>query len=186
MDFGPTPAQTVGPFFEVGLTRQAIGCVAGPGVKGERVWLHCCVLDADGVPVDDAMIELWQADADGNYPVSGEGRSEGVFRGFGRMGTDGKGCCAFETIKPGRVPGPGGIEQAPHINLHIFARGLLKHLCTRVYFSGDPANLEDPVLASVPEDRRTTLMAQPDPQQQEHWLFDIHLAGDHETVFFDI
>jgi protocatechuate 3,4-dioxygenase alpha subunit len=92
----------------------------------------------------------------------------------------------FETIKPGQVAGLDGKPQAPHINISIFARGLLKHLPTRIYFEGDPANVTDAVLALVPEERRGTLMAQPDPATPGTWRFDIHLCGDHETVFFDV
>jgi len=188
MDPGLTPSQTVGPFFEVGLTgKQSIGRVAGPEAAGERIFLTCRVLDADGVPVEDAMLEIWQADASGNYPsAKNSQRQEHAFRGFGRLGTAEDGRCIFETIKPGRVSGPEKVLQAPHVNLNLFARGLLKHLPTRIYFAGDPANEEDPILGLVPEDRRATLMAQPDPGQSGAWYFEIHLGGDCETVFFDV
>ena len=131
--------------------QEVFRCVAGEGAKGERVWLTFRVLDGDGVPVPDAMIELWQADSEGNYS-SDEGTSgDETFSGFGRLATAEDGSCTFETIRPGRVPGPGNTLQAPHINVSVFARGLLKRLSTRVYFAGDPANCQDPVLALVPE-----------------------------------
>jgi protocatechuate 3,4-dioxygenase alpha subunit len=190
----PTPSQTVGPFLHLGLTDSgAVGCIAGEGVKGERIRLKCRVLDGEGAPVPDAMIELWQADADGYYACQEDSRT-GVtapeFRGFGRMPTGDDGTCTFETIKPARVPFPGGGLQAPHVNVSILGRGLLLRLCTRIYFAGDPANGADPGLALVPENRRATLMAQPDSSQQnssgqETFLFEIRLRGAGETVFFD-
>jgi protocatechuate 3,4-dioxygenase alpha subunit len=189
-DLIPTPSQTVGPYFHLGLTQtRSVGKVAGEGVKGERVNLICRVFDGDGLPLPDAMIELWQADADGkyNHPEDMWEQSPAItFRGFGRMPTTADGSCVFETIKPGQVAGLNGKPQAPHINISIFARGLLKHLPTRIYFEGDPANVTDAVLALVPEERRGTLMAQLDPATPGTWRFDIHLCGDHETVFFDV
>ncbi len=152
--------------------------------KGERVWLTFRLLDGDGLPVPDAMIELWQADSEGNYKDASDCRRN--FRGFGRLATSEDGSCTFETIRPGRVPGPGDTLQAPHINVSIFARGLLKRLSTRVYFAGDPANDDDPVLALVPEHRRATLFAQPDPARDRGWIQEIRMRGEGETVFFDV
>jgi protocatechuate 3,4-dioxygenase alpha subunit len=190
MELVPTPSQTVGPFFHLGLTTNgAVGCLAGSGARGERVWLTCRVFDGDGVPVNDAMIEVWQADADGKYQHPEDTQEKAVdlaFRGFGRMATAEDGSCVFETIKPGRVPGNGYTLQAPHINVSVFARGVLKRLATRIYFAGDPANQEDLALALVPKERRDTLMAQPDPEHSGVWRFDIHLCGERETVFFDV
>ncbi|HXM63487.1 MAG TPA: protocatechuate 3,4-dioxygenase subunit alpha [Terriglobales bacterium] len=191
MSLGPTPSQTVGPFFSFALTTESasVRCIAGPQAEGERVLLMCRVLDGDGAPVPDAMIEIWQADANGKYNHPDDGQSETVdsaCAGFGRMGTADDGSCQFETIKPGRVPGPDKVLQAPHLSLAVFARGMLKQLYTRVYFSGDPANPEDPVLSLVPGDRRETLMAHPDPARPGTWRFDVHLQGEHETVFFDV
>ena len=166
MDLTPTPSQTSGPFLHVGLTdTRSASCVAGEGAKGERMWLTFRLFDGDGSPVPDAMIELWQADSEGNYKDGGPG---GEFSGFGRLATTEDGSCTFETIRPGRVPGPGNTLQAPHINVSVFSRGLLKRLSTRVYFADDPANSEDPVLALVPEDRRATLLAHPDPIRYAH------------------
>lgn len=196
MDTAPTPSQTVGPFFHVNLTtvKNCVRCIAGPQAKGERVWLSCRVLDGAGETVPDAMIEIWQADAEGRYYSAGAVHDGAVlkseddpgWRGFGRLATDEDGSCEFETIRPGRVPGPGGVLQAPHLEVALFARGMLKQLFTRIYFAANPANREDPVLQLVPEDRRETLMAFPDGVLAGKWLFDIHLQGEEETVFFDV
>jgi protocatechuate 3,4-dioxygenase alpha subunit len=191
MDLIPTPSQTVGPFFHFSLTseKHCVQRIAGPEAKGERLWLACRVFDGAGQPVDDAMIEIWQADAEGCYHSVGDNgiKSTGPgFQGFGRMPTNEDGRCEFETIKPGRVPGPGGVLQAPHLEVAVFARGLLKQLFTRIYFAGDAANLTDQVLMLVPEDRRETLMARPDPARPAHWAFDMRLQGGQETVFFDV
>ena len=186
----PTPSQTVGPYLHLGLTdTKSAACMALASVRGERVRLTCRLLDADGLPVPDAMIEVWQADAEGRYPSLEDARTTAVdpaFRGFGRMPTSEDGTCCFETIKPGRVPGSTGGLQAPHINVSILGRGLLLRLSTRIYFAGDPANAADPVLALVPENRRATLMAQPDPSSSGSWFFEIRLCGEGETVFFDL
>jgi protocatechuate 3,4-dioxygenase alpha subunit len=191
MELTPTPSQTVGPFFHFSLTsnKHQVQRIAGPRAEGERVWLSCRVLDGEARPVSDAMIEIWQADAQGRYRSSSENQSPAAasdFLGFGRMPTGEDGACEFETIKPGQVPGPGDIHQAPHLLLALFARGLLRQLFTRIYFAGDPANQSDPVLALVHEERRDTLMAHPDSAHPAHWHFDIRLQGEHETVFFDV
>ncbi len=183
MDFIPTPSQTVGPFLHLGLTdARSISRIAGDGAKGERVWLTFRVLDGEGEPIPDAMIELWQADSEGNYAH----QDSEVFSGFGRLATTQDGSCPFETILPGCVPGPGETIQAPHINVSILGRGILKRLSTRVYFAREPANATDPVLALVPEDRRATLLARQDPARTGNWIFDVHLRGESETVFFDV
>jgi protocatechuate 3,4-dioxygenase alpha subunit len=158
-------------------------------VPGERVVLKCRVFDGDGVPVPDAMIELWQADAEGRYhhPEDAPERvQDPLFRGHGRMPTDADGSCSFQTIKPGQVLGLDGTLQAPHINVSVLGRGLLKRLPTRIYFAGDPTNALDTILLLVPEDRRATLLAQPDTHRQGGWQFDIYLCGPRETVFFDV
>jgi protocatechuate 3,4-dioxygenase alpha subunit len=191
MSLGTNPSQTVGPFFHLGLTTEkgCVRCIAGPVAKGERILLMCRVLDDDGAPVPDAMIEIWQADAQGKYnhpDDTQEKTADPACGGFGRMGTSEGGSCEFETIKPGRVPGPGNVLQAPHLNLAVYARGILRQVYTRLYFAGDPANQEDSVLALVPKDRRETLMAVPDPARPGGWRFDIHLQGQGETVFFDV
>lgn len=190
MPFRATSSQTVGPFFNFGLTAdKALGRLARDGALGERICLALRVTDGDGAPTPgDSMIELWQADANGKYDHPEDTQPlapDPNFRGFGRLETDENGTCVFETVKPGRVPGPSAL-QAPHINVIVFARGLLKQLHTRVYFAGDPANDADPVLALVPRQRRATLLAHPAPDQPNHWHFEIRLQGENETVFFDV
>src|ERR1700728_4972101 len=144
MDWTPTPSQTVGPYLHLGLTNtHSLSRVAGDGAKGERLWLTFRVLDGEGVPVPDAMIELWQADSDGNYVQRDNGAAGVAFSGFGRMAPAEDGSCTFETIRPGRVAGPGETLQAPHINGSILGRSSLKRLSTRVYFAGEPANDAD-------------------------------------------
>jgi len=190
VDLTPIPSQTVGPYFQIGMTdHHSIGKMAGPMAKGERVKLTVTVLDIEGKPVDDAMIEIWQANADGKYNHPDDKQDKPIdpaFRGFGRQGTNENGVCTFQTIRPGRVPGPDGTLQAPHLEVSVFARGLLMRLPTRIYFAGDPANDEDPILALVPKDRRGTLMAQPVRGESGGWRFTVNLGGDQETVFFDV
>lgn len=189
-DLTPTPSQTVGPFFHLGCTEQAsVGSLITPATKGERIHLVCRVFDGKGQPVPDAMIEIWQANAEGRYAHPEDTQQKPLdpsFNGFGRLATDEQGRCVFETIMPGRVPGNDGTLQAPHINVAVFARGLLKRLATRIYFADSPTNTEDPILTLVPAERRSTLLAQPDAAEKDHWLFDIHLCGENETVFFDV
>lgn len=189
-EYIPTPSATAGPFLHIGLTdHHSVLILAPPEVAGERIWLTCRVFDSENVPVNDCMIEIWQADANGKYNHPDDPQSataDPSFTGFGRAATDDQGCCEFETIKPGQVPGPKGTMQAPHLNLAIYARGLLLQLHTRVYFAGETANDGDPVLALVPLARRATLLAQPDTGQPGDWHFDVHLRGDNETVFFDV
>jgi protocatechuate 3,4-dioxygenase, alpha subunit len=185
----PTPSQTVGPYFHLGLTPPGLSSeLAAPGAQGERIRLAIRVLDAEGAGVPDAMIELWQADANGkyNHPDDPQEKTpDPAFRGFGRQPTDKNGSVAFETVRPGRVPGIDGALQAPHINVHIFSRGVLRHVSTRIYFAGEPSNAEDAILRLVPAARRETLLARPDAQRPGTWTIDLHLCGDSETVFFD-
>jgi protocatechuate 3,4-dioxygenase, alpha subunit len=187
MELTPTSSQTVGPYLHLGLTdRGSISCVAGKGATGERMWITFRVFDGEGAPVPDAMIELWQADSEGNYNNSGDASINAACFGFGRLPTSDDGSCTFETVRPGRVPGPGNALQAPHINVSVLGRGLLKRLSTRTYFEGDLANPQDPVLALVPENRRATLLARPDSGRPGGWIFDVRLCGEGETVFFDV
>jgi protocatechuate 3,4-dioxygenase, alpha subunit len=163
--------------------------VAAPGVRGERMKLVCAVFDAEGKPVADALIETWQANADGKYNHPADKQPKPIdpaFLGFGRQVTEESGVCEFGTIKPGKVPGRGKTLQAPHFEVAVFARGILKQLCTRIYFAGDPANKECPVLAIVPKSRRSTLLAHPVPGEPGAWRFDVHISGANETVFFDV
>jgi protocatechuate 3,4-dioxygenase, alpha subunit len=187
MDLTPTPSQTVGPYLHLGLTdTRSISRIAGDAAKGERVWLRFRVLDGEGLPVPDAMIELWQADSEGRYARPGSAAAGVGFGGFGRMATTEDGSCTFETIRPGCVPGPGETVQSPHINVSILGRGILKRLSTRLYFAGEPANEADPILGLVPENRRPTLLAHPDPDRTGWWIFNMRLRGEGETVFFDV
>jgi protocatechuate 3,4-dioxygenase alpha subunit len=188
-----TPSQTVGPYLHLGLApadykfREMFSAVlADPGMPGTHIRIEGRILDGEGNVAPDAMVEIWQADHQGRYahPADGRPLASNSFRGFGRCTTD-KGGFAFATIKPGAVPGPNGTTQAPHINVGIFSRGLLKRLFTRIYFAGDPANASDPILALVPSDRRDTLIAKPDPAKPGLYRFDIRLQGAGETVFFD-
>src|SRR5947207_14364815 len=156
-----TSSQTVGPYVRIGFERFAVEDLAPAGVSGERITLSGRITDADGAPISDGIVEIWQANAHGKYahPEDAQDKPvEGLFRGFGRSLTDANGGYRFATIKPGRVPGPGGAQQAPHIAVTIFMRGLLKHLITRVYFADDPANAQVPVSNLFPANRPARLI----------------------------
>jgi len=198
--FGQTPSQTVGPFFHYGLPWKgcadlvgdtAIGArvelfpaehyvLAQPTAKGEVagevITLQGVVVDAERQPTPDVMIEIWQADAIGRYA---DGRDNTGFIGFGRASTSETGAYRFRTVRPGRVDG----QQAPHIAVSVFGRGLIKRLATRIYFEDEATNAGDPILALVPIERRDTLIAR---KVGDIWRFDIVLQGERETVFFDI
>ncbi|HEY1329603.1 MAG TPA: protocatechuate 3,4-dioxygenase subunit alpha [Casimicrobiaceae bacterium] len=180
-----TSSQTIGPYLHIGMTWLACDDMAAEGVAGERVTIQGRVIDADGAPVNDAMIEIWQANAQGKYAHPEDTRDLPVdarFTGFGRVFTGAEGRFRVHTIKPGPVPGPDGGAQAPHLNVTIFMRGLLKHLITRMYFPDD-ANAHDAVLQRVPAERRATLVARAVQPGALEW--NIVLQGDGETVFFD-
>lgn len=187
---GITPSQTVGPFFHYGLTPgtkyavpvTADGMVAGDGAAGDRITVSGRVLDGEGAPVPDAMIEIWQADGAGRFAAS-QSRANAAFRGFGRSDTDADGWYRFSTVKPGRVQEPGGGLQAPHILVAVFARGMLIHLFTRIYFADEASNDTDAILALVPADRRATLIA---AKVEGGYRLDIRLQGEGETVFFAV
>jgi protocatechuate 3,4-dioxygenase alpha subunit len=180
-----TSSQTVGPFFHFGLTaNESLGRIAAPGADGVHIRLRVRVLDGAGAPVPDAIIEVYQADAAGHYAGAQPPRAAG-FTGFGRLPTDADGWCVFETIKPGAVPAPGR-EQAPHLNVCLLSRGLLRQIYTRVYFDGDAGQAADPILALVPAGRRGTLLARPSASASGLWDFVIRLQGEDETVFFDL
>jgi protocatechuate 3,4-dioxygenase alpha subunit len=161
-----------------------------PEAAGERIRIEGRVLDGDRLPIPDAMIEIWQANAAGRYNHPTDGRDlplDPQFTGFGRAGTDTHGSYWFETIKPGAVPFDDRRLQAPHICVTVFARGLLNHLYTRLYFADDAATADDPVLQLVPAARRATLLAQPAKLDGiTVYRFDIVLQGVGETVFFNL
>jgi protocatechuate 3,4-dioxygenase alpha subunit len=184
-----TPSQTVGPFLHIGLDWLNVADLAGPDVSGDRITIEGRVLDADGSPVPDALIEIWQADAQGQYP-RGNARAEesagASFEGFGRVPTDDDGTFRFSTIKPGRVPAPDGTLQAPHIVVTIFMRGLLRHLVSRIYFPGEAANAEDMVLKLVPAERQRTLIARRAEAGESILTWNVVLQGVDETVFFEV
>lgn len=186
---GPTPSQTVGPFFAYGLTPGPYGyplpeihqtSLAGPAVAGQRIRIEGQVLDAAGAPVHDAMVEILQADAAGAYVAAP--RNDG-FTGYGRAGTGAAGPdrpgFAFTSIKPGAT----ALGHAPFISVILTMRGLLNHCVTRIYFPED-AHAGDPVLAAVPPERRQTLVAE--ALGEGAYRFDIHMRGERETVFFDV
>lgn len=191
-----TPSQTVGPYFAFGLTPEEYGkpgiassILVNDATEGERIRIHGQVLDGAGEPITDALLEIWQADHDGRYhhPSDKQGAVE-LFQGFGRRGTDENGMYSFMTIKPGRVPSNGEVLQAPHVNLIVFARGMLVHAYTRIYFSDEvEVNDSDPVLGSVDPKRRSTLIADRDDSRAvPRYQFDVYLQGQKETVFFDV
>ncbi len=193
---GQTPSQTVGPYFAYGLSPGQYGYaaltsiagseLAGAETDGERIRIEGRVLDAEGTPIDDAMIEIWQADAQGRYAHPADPRASNMaFKGFGRCGTgtDPEKRFWFDTVKPASVDG----RQAPHINVIVFMRGMLTHAYTRFYFEDEAAtNAHDAVLQSVPADRRDTLIARRETTPGGTvYRCDIHMQGPRETVFFD-
>ena len=194
-----SPSQTAGPYVHIGLTPnfaeiegvypQDLGtAMVNDRTRGRRIAVTGRVLDGTGTPLKDALVEIWQADADGLYnsPSEVRGSADPNFTGWGRCPSDmATGEFRFETVKPGRVPYPDGRMQAPHIIFWIVARGINIGLQTRMYFSDEKAaNAEDPVLARIEHRVRVpTLIAQ---QDGDVYRFDIHLQGEKETVFFDI
>lgn len=186
MSKGLTPSQTIGPFYWGTIVKSYRADLAPSSVTGERIEIVLSLHDAQGAIVPDGLLEIWQANSHGRYNHPEDRRNlplDAGFEGFGRASTDSDGCARFSTVKPGRVPWPGGGMQAPHINVSVFARGVLNRLATRVYFDGDPANAEDPVLKMVDASRRATLIAR---RENGAWHLPIRLGGAKETVFFDI
>jgi protocatechuate 3,4-dioxygenase alpha subunit len=183
-----TTSQTVGPFFSIGLTRMEQDNLVSAGTSGERVSIEGRVLDGDGKPVPDAIIEIWQANSHGKYahPEDQQDKPlEASFTGYGRIPTDDEGKFRFTTIKPGQVPDPGGKLQAPHIVVSVFARGLLRRLVTRIYFPDDAANSTDFALNLVDAPRRETLIAKKVAGTNGALKWNVILQGPNETVFFD-
>lgn len=187
---GVTPSQTVGPYFAFGLTEPwEQGEDAVEPYHAEAIEVFGRVLDGRGDPIPDAMIETWQADPNGRFNHPDDPRGAAVFegfRGFARSGTDDDGRWRVRTLKPGSFPAADGVTpQAPHLLVTVMARGVLRQLTTRIYFGDEPAaNGADPVLQSLPEDARATLIAEPVEGRGYH--FDIRLQGDGETAFFEL
>lgn len=208
--FGQTPSQTVGPFFHYGLPWKGGADLVGQSEMGARpdlfgeehyvlnlsaptgtpegevIEIAGQVFDAEGTPLLDAMLEIWQANAAGRYAsdddAQGDVPLDPHFIGFGRASVDPDGIYRFRTIRPGRVPGPGNTLQAPHLAVSVLGRGIIKRLATRLYFEDGAGNDSDPVLGAVPAERRDTLIAR--RLDDGRWWFDIRLQGDAETVFF--
>jgi protocatechuate 3,4-dioxygenase alpha subunit len=198
-----TPSQTVGPFFAYGLTpkgrsqwdpngtyswKETAGDnLVTPDASGEKIRIEGQVTDGDGLPINDAMIEIWQADGQGRYASPRDNRAlpNVRFKGFGRSATDKNGVYSFDTIRPGAVPGANGKMQAPHIVVCIYSRGMLRQVYTRLYFPDEASNATDQVLNLVPAERRQTLVARKEAGQPLY-RFDIRVQGDNETVFFEI
>lgn len=186
MSLRGSTSQTIGPYLRIGLEWMQVEDIAPKGVAGERASIRGRVIDADGKPVNDAAIEIWQANSHGRYAHPDDKQDKPLernFRGYGRSLTDDNGAFRFNTVKPGRVPGLDGKLQASHLSVTIFMRGLLKQLQTRIYFPNDPANNEDPILALVPAERRSTLIARAANDGTLEW--NVVLQGKNETVFFD-
>lgn len=190
-----TPSQTVGPYFTMRLSGEGDNVLTTPETLGVRIRVEGRVLDGDRNHIEDALVELWQADSSGRYHHPADDRADvpadPAFCGFGRCASDFlTGTYSFLTVKPGPVPHPNGGVQAPHLSLTIQARGMLNPTFTRVYFPDEePANAADPVLASVPTDRRSTLIAELVDRSDSSvptYRFDIRYQGDDETVFFDV
>ena len=180
-----TPSQTVGPYLKMGLIRGVQNKLVSDTTEGGRIRIEGRVLDGEGQPINDAMLEIWQANAHGRYDHPEDEQDKPLdpaFKGFGRAATDEDGAYWFETVKPGPVPGLGNTLQAPHINITLFARGMLLHTITRLYFPDEPTNEADPILNAVDDGRRGTLIADGGP---DVYRFDIKVQGDGETVFFD-
>jgi protocatechuate 3,4-dioxygenase alpha subunit len=184
---GITPSQTVGPFLAIGLPWPDGPRVVPPGTPG-AITIGGLVLDGAGEPLPDALVETWQAGPDGRFahPADPRGGGDAGFRGFGRCATDPGGRYFVVTLRPGAFPAPGSTRlEAPHLNVSVFARGLLDRVVTRIYFPDETeANAADPVLAAVPAERRGTLIAAAEPGGG--FRFDIRLQDPQETVFFDV
>lgn len=203
--FGPTPSQTIGPFFHYGLPWKGGADLVGSSdmgaradlfpaenyllaiprprglPQGEVIEISGCIYDGAGEPVPDAMVETWQADSAGRYAGTGE-LHDPHFLGFGRAATNDDGMYRVRTVRPGRVAGPGKRLQAPHVAVSLFARGLLHRLATRIYFANGEGNDSDPILSALPPERRGTITAH--SAGPAKWRLDIHLQGPSETVFF--
>ena len=182
---GPTPWQTVGPFFHDALPYDTGSLVVGADRPGAFT-LRGRVYDGGGEPIPDALVEVWQADESGRFaadPGIFESPTADGFRGFGRCATDADGRSAFTTVRPAGVPTAEGAPQAPHLAMSVFARGMLRRVVTRVYFDGVAENAADPLLTSLDAPRAATLVAVP---EDDGYRFDVRLQGADETVFLDV
>jgi protocatechuate 3,4-dioxygenase alpha subunit len=189
MSLQATTSQTVGPYFKIGL--QWLNCdnLVGDDVSGERVTIQGQVFDGDGAPVPDAILEIWQANAHGKYDHPEDTQDKPLepgFKGYGRVPVSPQGSFRFATIKPGPVPGPKGREQAPHLLVSIFMRGVLRRMVTRIYFPDEPRNAADFVLNLVEPARRSTLIARKSAGAAGTLYWNVVLQGPEETVFFDV
>ena len=189
MSLQATTSQTVGPYFKIGLHWLNRDNLVGEGVSGERVTIQGRVFDGDGVPVPDAILEVWQANAHGKYDHPEDTQDKPLepgFKGYGRVPVSGEGLFRFATIKPGPVPGPDGNEQAPHLVVSVFMRGLERRLVTRIYFPDDARNAADFILNLVEPARRSTLIAKMIAGGPGTLEWNVVLQGPDETVFFDL
>ena len=189
MSLQATTSQTVGPFFKIGLEWLYRDNLVGDGVSGERVTIQGRVFDGDGVPVPDAILEIWQANAHGKYDHPEDTQNKPLepgFKGYGRVPVTAEGVFRFATIKPGPVPGPNGKEQAPHLVISVFMRGVLRRLVTRIYFPDEPRNAADFILNLGEPSRRSTLIAKKTAGAPGTLEWNVVLQGPDETVFFDL
>jgi protocatechuate 3,4-dioxygenase alpha subunit len=182
-----TPFSTVGPFFKLLVRDRPEGtdCLVSDATRGERITVAGRLIDGDGAPVEDGLVEIWQADADGHYHHPDDPHhalADPAFTGFGRAATGPGGVFVFRTVKPGVVPEPAEERQAPHILVSVMARGVMSRCWTRMYFEGEPLNATDPVLRLVPHARRDTVIAR---RRDQGYELDIVLQGEKETAFFD-
>jgi protocatechuate 3,4-dioxygenase alpha subunit len=183
-----TPFSTVGPFFKllVRHRREDADTLVTDATRGQRITIDGILLDGAGAPIDDGLIEIWQADASGRFHHPDDPRAasaDPAFLVFGRAATGPPGTFTFYTVKPGAVPGPDGRPQAPHILVGVMARGIMSRCWTRIYFDDEPANAQDAILQRVPEERRGTLIAR--STGEGRYRFEIVIQGPGETVFFD-
>jgi protocatechuate 3,4-dioxygenase alpha subunit len=189
MSLQATTSQTVGPYFKIGLAWLNRDNLVGEGVSGERITIQGRVFDGDGIPVPDAVLEIWQANAHGKYDHPEDTQDKPIepgFKGYGRVPVTAGGVFRFLTIKPGPVPGPDGKEQAPHLVVSVFMRGVLRRLVTRIYFPDEPRNAADFILNLVEPARRATLIAKKAAGTPGALEWNVLLQGPDQTVFFDL